>query len=99
MQRVMRRVRDITMEIEGSVKPTLKNTSEHKGFCIALAAVNNWIGEVSIPDFNESGLLICPDCGVVMVKKQGTNRAGEEGVAWTCACEPTTTTDDQDGGD
>ncbi len=95
----MRLVSDIIKEIEGEVKPTLKNTSEHKGFCVALAAVNTAIGGVHMPTPDEYMKPVCPDCGVVMVKKQGTNRSGEEGIAWTCGCEPTSTTDDQAGGD
>lgn len=37
-------VGEVTAAIEFDLKPGLKNTSEHKGFCTALAAVNERLG-------------------------------------------------------
>lgn len=81
-------VRDVTKQIEDQVKPTLKNTSEHKGFCIALAAVNDAVGDVEAVLTEGYRPPICPDCHTAMIKKQGTNSAGIDVIAWICECIP-----------
>lgn len=81
-------VRDVTKLIEDRVKPTLKNTSEHKGFCIALAAVNEAVGDARAILTEGYSPPMCPDCGAAMIKKQGTNSAGVDVIAWICECVP-----------
>lgn len=90
-------VGDVTRAIETEVKPSLKNTSEHRGFCLALSEVNVRFGTKSLvlnPDepgaieVLEAGPRVCPDCGAEMQKRRATLASGEPRVAWVCECNP-----------
>lgn len=83
-------VGEVAAAIEREIKPTLANTAEHKGFCTALAAVNERLGKESIvvrP--GELRFPVCPDCGVVMEKGVSTDFGlPSPTVVWTCECVP-----------
>lgn len=90
-------VGDITRAIETELKPKLKNTSAHLGFCLALSEVNIRLGVKSVVfDPDEPGTIevlkdgprVCPDCGAVMQKRKATLASGELRVAWVCECDP-----------
>jgi len=90
-------VGDVTRAIEIELKPKLKDTSAHLGFCTALSEVNIRLGVKSVvfdPDepgtieVLEAGPLACPHCGAEMHKRRATLATGEPRVAWICECDP-----------
>jgi hypothetical protein len=92
----MSSVRNRTRKIDERLRSTLKGTEQHKGFGIALEAVNEDMGTLVLVAADEFALPVCPDCGAQMIKKAGTiGTDGTDGggtknvVAWVCECEPT----------
>ena len=90
-------VGDVTRAIETELKPTLKSTGAHLGFCQALSEVNIRLGVKSVVfDPDEPGTVevlkdgprVCLDCGAVMQKRKATLASGELRVAWVCECDP-----------
>lgn len=81
-------VGEVTAAIETDLKPGLKSTAEHKGFCTALSAVNDRLGKDSVVGgLEDPGAPVCPDCGAVVVKLLDWDGIGEERlVPWACDC-------------
>lgn len=79
-----KRMGDIIRQLDRDVKPGLKNTDEHRGFCLALSEIGARVGEdhpiLEAGDtFISAGAEItikCPDCGDI---ETGEIKQGSEG--------------------